>query len=151
NGTASLANREVPAKRRMWLSLENALPVPPQSGNLQICGEFQGYRGFASSKLLMLKLVGGEGGIRTPDTLSGMPVFKTGAINRSATSPRSAGYLRLYGVLSCFGEIRLERRTPSYAQTDSRSPLLPFCAVCVQLLLALQFVGEGARAVDRTQ
>ncbi len=36
---------------------------------------------------------GGEGGIRTPDTLSGMPVFKTGAINRSATSPRSAGPL----------------------------------------------------------
>ena len=32
---------------------------------------------------------GGEGGIRTPDTLSGMPVFKTGAINRSATSPES--------------------------------------------------------------
>src|SRR5580704_5010428 len=31
---------------------------------------------------------GGEGGIRTPDTLSGMPVFKTGAINRSATSPQ---------------------------------------------------------------
>ena len=30
---------------------------------------------------------GGEGGIRTPDTLPGMPVFKTGAINRSATSP----------------------------------------------------------------
>ena len=34
-----------------------------------------------------LKTSGGEGGIRTPDTLSGMPVFKTGAINRSATSP----------------------------------------------------------------
>ena len=30
---------------------------------------------------------GGEGGIRTPDTFSGMPVFKTGAINHSATSP----------------------------------------------------------------
>jgi hypothetical protein len=30
---------------------------------------------------------GGEEGIRTPDTLSGMPVFKTGAINHSATSP----------------------------------------------------------------
>ena len=30
---------------------------------------------------------GGEGGIRTPDTLSGMPVFKTGAINHSANSP----------------------------------------------------------------
>ena len=37
---------------------------------------------------------GGEGGIRTPDTLSGMPVFKTGAINRSATSPGTAVLLR---------------------------------------------------------
>src|ERR1700729_3495152 len=36
---------------------------------------------------------GGEGGIRTPDTLSGMPVFKTGAINHSATSP---GLLKSY-------------------------------------------------------
>src|ERR1035437_6947609 len=34
---------------------------------------------------------GGEGGIRTPDTLSGMPVFKTGAINHSATSPYKIG------------------------------------------------------------
>ena len=31
--------------------------------------------------------LGGERGIRTPDTLSGMPVFKTGAINHSASSP----------------------------------------------------------------
>jgi hypothetical protein len=36
---------------------------------------------------LQFRLSGGEGGIRTPDTLSGMPVFKTGAINHSATSP----------------------------------------------------------------
>jgi hypothetical protein len=36
---------------------------------------------------LRFRLDGGEGGIRTPDTLSGMPVFKTGAINHSATSP----------------------------------------------------------------
>jgi hypothetical protein len=33
------------------------------------------------------RLRGGEGGIRTPGTLSGTPVFKTGAINHSATSP----------------------------------------------------------------
>jgi hypothetical protein len=32
-------------------------------------------------------LGGGRGGIRTPDTLSGTPVFKTGAINHSATLP----------------------------------------------------------------
>jgi hypothetical protein len=30
---------------------------------------------------------GGREGIRTPDTLSGIPVFKTGAINHSATLP----------------------------------------------------------------
>ncbi len=32
--------------------------------------------------------VGGEGGIRTHDTLARIPVFKTGAFNRSATSPK---------------------------------------------------------------
>ena len=42
-----------------------------------------------SRKLLILKLDGGRGGIRTPDTLSGTPVFKTGAINHSATLPYS--------------------------------------------------------------
>ena len=31
--------------------------------------------------------VGGEGGIRTLEGLSTLPVFKTGAFNRSATSP----------------------------------------------------------------
>jgi hypothetical protein len=36
---------------------------------------------------------GGEGGIRTPDTFSGMPVFKTGAINHSATSPTTTALL----------------------------------------------------------
>ena len=30
---------------------------------------------------------GGESGIRTPDTVSRIPVFKTGAFNRSAISP----------------------------------------------------------------
>ena len=31
---------------------------------------------------------GGEGGIRTPDALAGMPHFECGAFNRSATSPK---------------------------------------------------------------
>jgi hypothetical protein len=30
---------------------------------------------------------GGEGEIRTPEALASLPVFKTGAFNRSATSP----------------------------------------------------------------
>jgi hypothetical protein len=38
------------------------------------------------------RLHGGEGGIRTPDTLSGMPVFKTGVFNRSTTSPTQQFY-----------------------------------------------------------
>ena len=33
------------------------------------------------------KGAGGEGGIRTPGTVSRTPVFKTGAFNHSATSP----------------------------------------------------------------
>ena len=32
---------------------------------------------------------GGEGGIRTPGTLSGTSVFKTDCFNRSHTSPRA--------------------------------------------------------------
>jgi hypothetical protein len=39
------------------------------------------------SYLIDNKINGGRGGIRTPDTLSGTPVFKTGAINHSATLP----------------------------------------------------------------
>ncbi len=35
----------------------------------------------------MVKKSGGEGGIRTPDSLATIPVFETGAFNRSATSP----------------------------------------------------------------
>jgi hypothetical protein len=37
---------------------------------------------------------GGEGGIRTPDTVSRIPVFKTGAINHSATSPTTTVLLQ---------------------------------------------------------
>src|ERR1700719_2342400 len=33
---------------------------------------------------------GGRGEIRTHETLAGLPVFKTGALNHSATLPRSA-------------------------------------------------------------
>ena len=42
--------------------------------------------------------VGGEGGIRTPVTLSGKAVFKTAAINRSATSPSACVRFRAANV-----------------------------------------------------
>ena len=44
-----------------------------------------------------MKLNGGEGGIRTHDGLAPMPVFKTGAFNRSATSPLPVG-VKIYGI-----------------------------------------------------
>ena len=39
---------------------------------------------------------GGEGGIRTPGTLSGTAVFKTACFNRSHTSPREQVLKLLY-------------------------------------------------------
>src|SRR5438128_3585158 len=36
------------------------------------------------------KVFGGEGGIRTRDTLASMPHFECGAFNHSATSPQGA-------------------------------------------------------------
>lgn len=42
----------------------------------------------AKSRLGEQKGNGGEGGIRTPDTLASMPHFECGAFNHSATSPQ---------------------------------------------------------------
>src|ERR1700739_532724 len=36
---------------------------------------------------MLRRFVGGEGGIRTPDTVARMPHFECGAFNHSATSP----------------------------------------------------------------
>jgi hypothetical protein len=41
-----------------------------------------------SGKISLSQNFCGEGGIRTHGTLAGTPVFKTGAINHSATSPK---------------------------------------------------------------
>ncbi len=43
--------------------------------------------------------IGGEGGIRTPDTVARMPHFECGAFNHSATSPYSVASMayQLYG------------------------------------------------------
>ena len=41
-------------------------------------------------RLRLFIIDGGGGGIRTHDGLSPMPVFKTGAFNRSATPPGAA-------------------------------------------------------------
>jgi hypothetical protein len=43
---------------------------------------------------------GGEGEIRTHESREGLPVFKTGAFNRSATSPARASPMELYWIPS---------------------------------------------------
>ena len=54
---------------------------------------------FTSPKLAMQRS-GGEG-IRTPDRDSPMPVFKTGAFNRSATPPVEVPSYRLQRLNEC--------------------------------------------------
>src|SRR5271156_82785 len=75
-------------------------PQPGLSGNNReiraYFAHLRGNRGGGNS--LQSRLRGGEEGIRTPDTLSGMPVFKTGAINHSATSPGTTVLLQFHGL-----------------------------------------------------
>ena len=59
------------------ISIDDLARLP---GNTEVSG-------FNSRKEWIRRIDGGRGGIRTPDTLSGTPVFKTGAINHSATLP----------------------------------------------------------------
>ncbi len=40
-----------------------------------------------------IEIDGGEGGIRTHEGLAPLPVFKTGAFNRSATSPLQKAFV----------------------------------------------------------
>ena len=53
---------------------------------------------------------GGEGGIRTPDTVARMPHFECGAFNRSATSP----LLQSEAVTALAGESPLATELPSF-------------------------------------
>ena len=57
-------------------------------------------------------MVGGWGGIRTHETLTGLPVFKTGAFNRSATHPR--GTMNYLGRTRSASVRRRSPRTPGY-------------------------------------
>src|ERR1017187_5733213 len=84
---------------------------------------------------------GGEGGIRTPDTVSGMPVFKTGAINHSATSPArkplrftALRYGRPVHRWSFASQLRLEHSPRVLACLFlPRSPFLLQCTWCNSL------------------
>ena len=53
--------------------------------------------------------MGGGGGIRTHETLSGLPVFKTGAFNRSATHPEGPLIAKLSAKSELFYATGLRR------------------------------------------
>ena len=85
--------------------------------------------------------VGGEGGIRTHEGLAPLPVFKTGAFNRSATSPCMRNRYRVlsFGLSLPSLNSYAFRPTipggrspgPSCARPLSGSPALPPLRVCV--------------------
>jgi hypothetical protein len=62
---------------------------------------------------------GGEGGIRTPDTVTRMPHFECGAFNRSATSPMSSAKQRHKPDGARFLH---EERRPRQAEPRRRPP-----------------------------
>src|SRR5262249_21275040 len=69
-------------------------PVRFASEQSRKTGVFRIFRLEKRELSLLSRLYGGEGGIRTPDTVSRIPVFKTGAINHSATSPTTTVLLQ---------------------------------------------------------
>src|SRR6202521_5350478 len=77
--------------------LTSRFMVPP----IRLIAKYGSSIGSSCSQSQDNKGNGGEGGIRTPDTLSGMPVFKTGAINHSATSPAAARSQRRRAIRRC--------------------------------------------------
>jgi hypothetical protein len=50
-------------------------------------GSLMGKRHHPAENSIKSEWIGGEGGIRTHDTLARIPVFETGTFNRSVTSP----------------------------------------------------------------
>lgn len=66
---------------------------------------------------------GGEGGIRTPDTVARMPHFECGAFNHSATSPSRRGARRARGPFASSGRVDSMReagRQAEFARSSTR-------------------------------
>jgi hypothetical protein len=59
-------------------------------GNSNVPGVFRPLSVSENSNSFQRLSIGGEGGIRTPDTVARMPHFECGAFNRSATSPETS-------------------------------------------------------------
>src|SRR5262252_11244674 len=80
-----------------WMHL-----LPSTSCVTQVAGHSDYFR----KHLVLAAFGGGEGGIRTPDTVTRMPHFECGAFNHSATSPWPQGA----NILSVGGYVSNARR-----------------------------------------
>src|ERR1700687_5993207 len=80
-------------------------------------------------------MLGGEGGIRTPDTVARMPHFECGAIDHSATSPTPEKSLKKPDLDGCYLTkqaktdkalqryiVRFHRKTAADRQDHARRP-----------------------------
>ncbi len=90
---------------RQWLTLREARRTPRrQTKNPCKTG-------------VLAAMPSGEGGIRTPGALSGTPVFETGTISLSVTSPSE--------IIVAAGKLRQACRPPTAVSPGFSSPLRP--------------------------
>ena len=84
----------------------------------------------------------GETGIRTPDTVSSMPVFKTGAFNRSAISPFAclSKLSSRFSSLTDWMPYGSELLTPQSGQDLNLYDNISLCIFLVCYLLAIASV-----------
>ena len=90
NGTTKKADRDngrqgvvIPAPKGLSKQPDDALMAPSRGS----VGTSSNLASFLENSSITMTERGGWGGIRTHETLSRLPVFKTGAFNRSATHP----------------------------------------------------------------
>jgi hypothetical protein len=101
--------------------------------------------------------IGGEGEIRTHEPLAGLPVFKTGAFNRSATSPNRQALLFCLTTIAFSGLLgnshgsaiplgrgqRLDRCTPpDYSSLDPAAELNRQGATPIVLVISYRSVSH---------
>ena len=75
----------------------------------------------------LASLPGGEGGIRTHDEIAPIPVFETGALNRSATSPQIDNYSRVANSRMAQLALRPLETAPTARRTGRSSRRMRAC------------------------
>ena len=73
--------------------------------NERLWGEKAIFRAHTSAEKVTWGLRGGGGGIRTPETLSGLTVFKTAGLNRSPTPPVLIILALVYFTTNCVAHL----------------------------------------------